>query len=135
VCLVSFCYDTLVLMTNCPQKTLRTWVRQVDQGTPTDQPASHMLHCLDALRQDVQCYADDTPRYTGFQEPGRSGTHQIRKCRDWNQMETWAQQHTACWRYMPELEREGRSILEEFRYCPEGSPYKETMERYFTSVG
>lgn len=49
-------------------------------------------------------------------------------------MEIWAQQHNAYWRYMPELEGEGRSILEEFGFCPEGSPYKEMMEKYFRNV-
>jgi hypothetical protein len=101
------------------QKTIRTYIRQVDQGLPTDQPAHHMLHCLDALRQDVECYADDTPRYTGFQGQGRSGTGQVRQCRDWGRLEAWAQQHTACWHYLPELEKDGKTSLEEFKFCPQ----------------
>ena len=99
------------------------------QDGPHDR-SDHVLHCLDALRQDVLCYADDTPRYTGLQAAGHSGTGQIRHCKDWNQMESWAQQHTACWRYL-HGDEPGREVMEEFKFCPEGSPYIEQMRKMF----
>ncbi|KFY65020.1 hypothetical protein V496_02867 [Pseudogymnoascus sp. VKM F-4515 (FW-2607)] len=45
-------------------KTIREWIAQKDRGGTPSEPVEHMFHCLDALRQDIQCYADDTPRYT-----------------------------------------------------------------------
>lgn len=78
----------------------------------------HIMHCLDSLRQDVICQADDTPRFTG-QVPSRSGIGQRRQCRDWQKLEAWAKDHTACHRHI----KISDSVLERFQFCPEGSSY------------
>lgn len=89
----------------------------------------HGFHCLDSLRQDVLCYADDTPRYTGEGQSNQSsGFHQTRKCRDWDQLETWAMQHTACYRF---LDNSVYDTLDRHKFCPEGSPYNEQIERMY----
>ena len=112
------------------QKTIRQVVLEFDRGLSRSESTEHVLHCLDALRQDIMCYADDTPRYTGYQESGRSGTGQLRTCRDWSQLEHWAQQHTACWRYIHPHDPTFPS-LERHKFCPEGSPYLEKVKKTF----
>lgn len=111
-------------------KTIRNGVLEFDRGIERSEPTAHLLHCLDALRQDVLCYADDTPRYTGLQPEGRSGTGQIRQCRDWKQLEAWAQAHTACWRYIRPHDPEFDS-LERHKFCPDGSPYIARVKEVF----
>lgn len=112
------------------QKTIRQAILEFDQGLSRTEPTEHILHCLDALRQDVLCYADDTPRYTGFQPSGRSGTGQFRQCRDWSRLEAWAQQNTACWRYIHPHDPNFDS-LERHKFCPEGSPYIAKVKEEF----
>ena len=103
---------------------------QFDRGLERSEPTEHILHCLDALRQDTLCYADDTPRYTGFQASGRSGTGQARQCRDWSELELWAQSHTACWRYINPHDPNFDS-LQRHTFCPAGSPYIEKVKAVF----
>ena len=82
---------------------------------------THVNHCLDAIRQDIICNADDTPRYTGFVNgPPSSGLGQIHMCRDWERLEQWAQEHSACYRYAPVETPEGIP-LESFKHCRDGS--------------
>jgi len=111
-------------------KTIREAVLEFDQGLDRSEPTEHILHCLDALRQDILCYADDTPRYTGSQPKGRSGTGQIRQCRSWSQLEAWAKQHTACWRYTNPHDPTFNP-LERHKFCPEGSPYIAKVKEFF----
>ena len=108
------------------QKTIRHWVVQIANGHPTTEPAEHMLHCLDALRQSVSCYADDTPRYTDHSHV--SGVGQTRQCRSWGQLSDWAKQHSACWRFTGSHLNSTMSTKERYRYCPEGSPYLAQVE-------
>ncbi|KAL4981903.1 hypothetical protein BDW68DRAFT_195936 [Aspergillus falconensis] len=56
----------------------------------------HINHCYDALRQSIQCRADDTPLYIPYRSK-RTGDGQLRRCRDWNALTVWAKRHTACW--------------------------------------
>ena len=71
------------------------------------------------------CDADDTPRYTGFQPNQKSGLGQVRMCRDWTQLEAFADNHHACWRHVGEIHEDGFRELDRYRFCPEGSPYAE----------
>ena len=82
------------------------------------EPFGHIMHCLDSLRQDILCQADDTPRFTGT-IPSRSGVGQNRVCRDWDKLAAWAKRHTACHRHIHFSD----TVLERFQFCPEGSPY------------
>lgn len=100
-------------------------------GVPLTAPLYHVYHCLDALRQEVLCDADDTPRYTGMGQADKaSATHQIRLCKDWGHMEAWALENSACWRYFDEKDAPG-DTLEQYRYCPEGSPYITKIQQLF----
>ncbi|CAI7590142.1 unnamed protein product [Penicillium glandicola] len=81
----------------------------------------HIMHCLDALRRQIICDADDTPRATERRVEVVSGVGQHRLCRDWGALETWAKAHTACYK-RPEnpVDEVG---LKRFMHCPEGSGY------------
>ncbi|CAI6337602.1 unnamed protein product [Periconia digitata] len=93
----------------------------------------HLLHCLDGLRQDVLCIADDTPM------PAESAYHvgsgQVRRCRDWNKLKEWASEseQNACHRF--DDYREATERVELFAYCPPDSPYLPAMRTYFDLHG
>jgi len=107
---------------HCVQ-TLRTAVVEFNNSTPQSSPLGHVIHCLNVLRDEIICDADDTPRYTGFQPNQKSGLGQVRMCRDWTQLEAWADDHTACWRHIGDISDPGFRELDRYRFCPEGSPY------------
>ncbi|RAH69944.1 uncharacterized protein BO66DRAFT_438648 [Aspergillus aculeatinus CBS 121060] len=91
-----------------------------DRGLPQRIAFSHVLHCLDQLRQDVICNADDTPRYAGHprpRDPPGTGAGQVRLCRDWAQLERWARERTACFKHEDEVP--GR-MVDRFKFCPDG---------------
>ncbi|TVY92789.1 Phenylalanine aminomutase (L-beta-phenylalanine forming) [Lachnellula willkommii] len=60
-------------------------------------------HCMNILREDMFCHADDTPRYTGrlHSQAGKdhpqAGIGQMRKCRDFNKLFEWSNEHSACY--------------------------------------
>jgi hypothetical protein len=81
----------------------------------------HIAHCLDALRRQIICDADDTPRATERRVEVVSGVGQNRVCRDWGELESWAKAHTAC--YKRPNRPEDETGLKRFMHCPEGSGY------------
>ncbi|KAJ5972732.1 uncharacterized protein N7479_002650 [Penicillium vulpinum] len=84
-------------------------------------PWHHIAHCLDALRRQILCDADDTPRATERRVEVVSGVGQHRVCRDWGELESWAKAHTACYK---RPENPGDEVgLKRFMHCPEGSGY------------
>ncbi|CAG8978464.1 hypothetical protein HYALB_00012846, partial [Hymenoscyphus albidus] len=92
----------------------------------------HILHCLDSIRLETLCAADDTPRYVPFngENEKKPGDGQIRKCRDWSKLEKWAQDHDACYRYI-EPGNDEISNLERFKFCANDSPYVPIIRGYF----
>ncbi|KAI4614642.1 uncharacterized protein J4E87_009442 [Alternaria ethzedia] len=93
----------------------------------------HIYHCLDGLRQDIMCNADDTPIPAPVTH--QSGEGQLRQCRDWDKLIAWAtrpDQH-ACYEF--DDYREATNTLENFAFCPPGSPYREFQEAYFQYHG
>ncbi|KAF9734189.1 hypothetical protein PMIN01_07092 [Paraphaeosphaeria minitans] len=94
---------------------------------------SHLYHCLDGLRQDVMCTADDTPMPALVAH--HVGDGQLRRCRDWNKLTAWAtrlDQH-ACHDF--DDYREATNTLEVFGNCPQDSPYRPVVEAYFEYHG
>ncbi|CAG8952709.1 hypothetical protein HYFRA_00008953 [Hymenoscyphus fraxineus] len=81
----------------------------------------HVDHCLIAIREDIICNADDTPRFTGghFKNPA-SGIGQLRACRDWGKMDEWVKKHSACYKN-PEDAFDPASGLGRYMSCPDGS--------------
>ncbi|KAF2258844.1 hypothetical protein CC78DRAFT_90422 [Lojkania enalia] len=92
----------------------------------------HLLHCLDSIRQDTMCMADDTPRYVplnavhGF----RPGDGQNRKCRNWDAIQQFVGEHDPCYKYIQPGNKE-LSNLERFQYCPDDSQYLPKIRQYF----
>ena len=91
----------------------------------------HIVHCLDALRRDVICNADDIPRYTTPDPSPETGRGQLRQCRNWDKLNDWAKKHTACYRYIHEEEGVSYPEIQRFLWCPEGSPYRKEVDKYF----
>ncbi|KAL6710960.1 hypothetical protein ACN47E_006835 [Coniothyrium glycines] len=93
----------------------------------------HIYHCLDGLRQDIMCAADDTPMPAPVTR--RLGDGQVRQCRDWDKLIAWAtrlDQH-ACYDF--DDYREATNTLELFAFCPPDSPYRAFQEAYFEYHG
>ncbi|KAI1212411.1 uncharacterized protein F4807DRAFT_472611 [Annulohypoxylon truncatum] len=98
-------------------RTLFRYVMYTDLGLPQRIAVSHALHCLDQLRQEVVCNANDAPRYAGFQDPPGTGAGQVRMCRDWHKLEKWALERTACFKHEDEVPG---PMIERFKSCPDG---------------
>lgn len=94
----------------------------------------HVFHCLDALRQDIQCLADDTPMPVTTL-PAVVGEGQVRKCRDFQQLIRWTQepQRFPCYNRFIDLNLEDR--IEAYAFCPEDSPFYHTQQEYFARWG
>ena len=98
-------------------------------------PQHHVLHCIDSLRQNVLCNAEDTPLWSDDSPNPTSGVGQARQSRNWDDLEKWARKCNACFKYgnhtlsdakVPEVER--------YVYCPKGSPYRKKVEEVFGSI-
>ncbi|KAI1177093.1 hypothetical protein F4777DRAFT_226475 [Nemania sp. FL0916] len=97
-------------------RTLFRYIKYAEQQVPQRIALEHALHCLDQLRQDVICNADDTPRYAGFQDPPGTGAGQVRKCNDWSKLESWAVENTACFHHEDEVPG---PMIDRFKSCPD----------------
>lgn len=97
----------------------------------------HILHCLDNLRVDLQCSADDTPRYIppdATESTVKTGVGQIRKCRDWSKLNAWAKQHSACFKYNQFLHEEltyNKVYPTAFQFCSKDNEYLSVVQKYF----
>ena len=84
------------------QKSIQKTLMQYHLSLPITYSIEHNMHCLDTLREDTICHADDTPRYTTNATEPVSGIGQKRQCRDWNRLEVWVKHFEGCWRYLDE---------------------------------
>ncbi|KAJ5928273.1 hypothetical protein N7466_007229 [Penicillium verhagenii] len=84
----------------------------------------HIVHCMDALRRQILCDADDTPRATERRAEVVTGVNQHRMCRQWDGLVDFARQNTACYKRpeMPDV----NPVLDRYRHCPPGSGYVTT---------
>ena len=99
----------------------------------------HLWHCLDQLRDDVVCNADDTPRAVTLDErgDGHVDSGQVRVCRDWDEMLRWASRFSGCWREPKDqhfASREPGAVVE-FIYCPPDSPYYDAAQKWAREHG
>ena len=92
-------------------------------GEPQSRQWHHISHCLDALRRQILCDADDTPRAVQRELDGVSGVRQNRQCRDWGELERWAKKHTACYK-RPDRPVDGMRNIDKYKFCPEDSGYQ-----------
>lgn len=106
-----------------------------ERGLPPQIHSWHVHHCLDTLRQDLMCTADDTPM-PGVAKPHEVGNGQVRMCRNFDKLVEWthAPEREACYRRLTDY---GGVInaIERYAYCPEDSQYHPIMEAYFEKWG
>ena len=104
---------------------LRKSTLEAFDGKSQSLPRFHITHCLDALRDDVICNADDIPRYTGRRneqasvERPISGIGQARMCKDWSKLKDWAVKHTACYKNIHSHDWDFPPA-ERYKFCPDG---------------
>lgn len=87
----------LLPYTNSSQIYLRDIIRDLRAGGSVDDRLVHINHCYDALRQAIQCAADDTPLYAPEWPSRLTGDGQLRLCRNWAALTRYAEERTACW--------------------------------------
>jgi len=94
---------------------------ELKSGEPLSGSFAHITHCLDALRQEIICNVDDTPRWSGYGHRF-TGAGQYRMCRDWKQLDNWAMRYPACWG-----ETDNENPEERLSFCPKDSSYAENI--------
>lgn len=104
-------------------KLIHTSLSEFRRGVPQSRSSHHIVHCMDALRRQILCDADDTPRATERRAEVVSGVGQHRTCRSWKDLEEFSKRHTACYKRPEDPEGEGKDIMERFKHCPPGSGY------------
>jgi len=116
-------------------KGLRQAFIEYERGLPHTVPTGHVHHCLDALRQDVLCSADDTPM-PGVSFPDQIADGQIRQCRNMDDLVKWVHEaeREACYH---RLNDQGgiNDPLERYAFCPEDSEYAPIQKAYFEKWG
>jgi len=116
-------------------KTLHISLLEFQLGKPQTYPFLHVMHCLDALRVEIICNADDTPRYTTTDHDTVSGIDQERKCRDWGKLERWALEHDACYHYFNHSSNNIVDQRQRYLFCQPDSPYTGKVEKYLELLG
>ena len=113
------------------QKKARRSTVLAHRGKPQVDDYHHLLHCFDFLRQDILCHADDTPMFSaGYDTNLTAGEGQVRQCRDWNRLQEFVEDNTACFAYINETQGVSDEI-ERYKYCPKDSPFAPTMRKHF----
>ena len=98
---------------------------------PQSLPELHIVHCLDQLRLDVMCNADDTPRVTFSDGRLDTADEQSRQCRDWDALESWTRSHSGCYRTGSTNTGWKANQVSQLSFCPEKSPYLDRIRAYF----
>jgi hypothetical protein len=131
-CTTSPLQPGLGLIQSPVQSQLYLSLKEYREGLPQSRTFDHSVHCLDWLRQNIMCQADDTPLYTTNSRHADSGVGQNRKCRDWGRLREWTEEHTACY-------RNGHFVVEDtlesqvgrFKFCKSDSPYLSKIRKYY----
>ncbi|OOF96698.1 hypothetical protein ASPCADRAFT_206876 [Aspergillus carbonarius ITEM 5010] len=98
-------------------------------------PPEHIEHCLDSLRQDLMCKADDTPM-PSLQLLNGGGEGQLMQCKNFDQLVAWTQapERNACYKRLTDYKPIVHSV-ERYAFCPVDSPHFATMTQYFEKHG
>jgi len=80
-------------------KTLYQVITEADRGQKMSFEYLHLTHCLDALRQEVECVADDSLLYSVEGDVIPVGEGQTLQCRDFAKLDEWALEHYACYTF------------------------------------
>ena len=121
------------------QKILHRVVYDAHHGRPLSREVEHVMHCIDHMRKDAMCNADDfllptPPRRQG--NPGSRG--QSRVCKNWDSLVGWVKERDACYQHITDDEvgfAENHHEIERFLNCKPDSPYAQRMREYVDSKG
>ena len=114
------------------QRNLYISLQEYRQNKPQSSTYPHVLHCLDTIRRETMCTADDNLRWVppnGLQGL-RPGDRQKRQCRDWPKLQQFVQDHDACYKYVCPGD-DTISNLHRFKYCPNDSQYLPAIREHF----
>jgi len=115
---------------HCLKKLYRR-ITEDEKDLPRSSSSEHLVHCIDALRQDVVCIADDNLRWNDGTSLKADGEGQIRQCKDFSKLEEWAlaPERNSCFRR--ELVEDNLDYYQHFRQCPPDSPFFDKMRQHF----
>ena len=112
---------------------IRDTVNDAYDGRELQWDQHHLMHCLEYLLQNVMCYADETLLYVGRVNANVHADHPMgglgsrRMCRDWNKLQAWAAERSAC--YEPYSGDDPNvSEIDRYKFCPDGSKPWEKVE-------
>lgn len=117
------------------QKVMRKTYHQLWAGKEPLVPAPHIEHCLDTLRQDLMCKADDTPM-PSLELMNGGGENQNMHCKNFDKLVAWTQapERNACYKRLYDYKPIVHSV-ERYAFCPSGSEHYDTMDQYFKDHG
>ncbi|KAF2740286.1 hypothetical protein EJ04DRAFT_508268 [Polyplosphaeria fusca] len=104
-----------------------------DQYDPSKR--DHLHHCINTIREDIMCKPDDS-LMSSADATHVIGDGQVFQCRNWDKLVDWAQDpvRNACFKVV-EDDRHVAHQLEVYSFCPEDSPYYETVQAYYAKHG
>ncbi|OTB02917.1 hypothetical protein M426DRAFT_12957 [Hypoxylon sp. CI-4A] len=106
-------------------KIIYSYIRDWEEGRARVQTIDHVAHCLEVIRADIVCEADDT--LLPFDIEQRTEMPPKRMCRSWGQLKEFAIQNSACFlRHEPSDPL--YDTLTEYMNCPPSSPYYSFVE-------
>ena len=116
-------------------KNIHRLLYDAHHGRPLSRDIGHAMHCVDHMRKDIMCDADDFPLPSPpsrHELPGPRG--QTKVCKNWDVLLGWARERNACYQHITDDE-DGFALehheIERYQNCPPGSPYYEIMKSYF----
>jgi len=112
-------------------KLLYTTLQESRHGKSWSNEYEHLLHCLDSLRGDLECTADDHLFYINDKNDPPTGEGQIVQCKDFAKLDEWAMEHHACYKYNEAGDARPASEILQWRNCPGDSKYASKMREYF----
>ncbi|KAE8350630.1 hypothetical protein BDV28DRAFT_35242 [Aspergillus coremiiformis] len=116
-------------------KRMRKSFHQLWSQQESTEPPGHIEHCLDSLRQDLICKADDTPM-PSLEAVDGAGEGQIVQCKDFERLMAWTKHpdRNACYKRLNE-DYPGLLSIERYAFCPPESEHFAAMSLYFEKHG
>lgn len=97
------------------------------------------MHCIDHMRKDAMCNADDFLLPTPPHRQGNPGPRgQSRVCKNFDALVGWAKERNACYQHITDDEvgfANEHHEIERYLHCKPDSPYYEKMRQYVDSEG
>jgi hypothetical protein len=114
---------------------MRKSFHELWSGQEATIPTGHIEHCLDSLRQDLMCKADDTPM-PSIQLINGAGDDQPMHCKDFSKLVAWikAPERDACYKRLAN-DKLIHHPIERYAFCPEDSEHYPAMKKYFDTYG